>query len=94
VFFAIVGYSETAKQPHQSHCRLARAGCGDVDLERCRSADPGRNAGSFQNYSLLPWLTVYENILLAVEQVFPHWAAEKKRRQAEKFISMVSLAPA
>ena len=32
---------------------------------------PGPERGViFQNYSLLPWLTAYENIHLAVDQVF------------------------
>jgi nitrate/nitrite transport system ATP-binding protein len=56
---------------------------------------PGPDRGIvFQNYSLLPWLTVYENIYLAVDQVFPNWAATKKQQQTEKFIAMVNLTPA
>ena len=48
----------------------------------------------FQNYSLLPWLNVYENIALAVDQVFAEWTAEKRRAQVEKFIELVNLTPA
>src|SRR5204863_6253301 len=47
-----------------------------------------------QSYSLLPWLTVYENIYLAVNQVFPNWAEAKKQQQTDKFVGMVNLTPA
>jgi nitrate/nitrite transport system ATP-binding protein len=56
---------------------------------------PGPDRGIvFQNYSLLPWLTVYENIYLAVNQVFPNWADAKKQQHTEKYIAMVNLTPA
>ena len=48
----------------------------------------------FQNYSLLPWLSVFGNVLLAVEQVYPHLSGAQKRAHAEKFIRMVNLTPA
>jgi nitrate/nitrite transport system ATP-binding protein len=48
----------------------------------------------FQNYSLLPWMTMFENVMLAVDQVFPNWSAEKKRAQVDKYIAMVNLTPA
>ncbi len=48
----------------------------------------------FQNYSLLPWLTVYENIYLAVDQMFGDWTPDKKREHTEKYLAMVNLTPA
>ena len=48
----------------------------------------------FQNYSLLPWLNVYENVALAVDQVFPDWSKAKRKEQVEKYIEMVNLTPA
>ena len=56
---------------------------------------PGPDRGVvFQNYSLLPWLTVFENILVAVDQVLPNHSAEKKRQHVEQFIALVNLTPA
>jgi nitrate/nitrite transport system ATP-binding protein len=48
----------------------------------------------FQTYSLLPWLSVYENVYLAVDQVFPNWTPARKQQHTEKFVSMVNLSPA
>ena len=45
------------------------AGC--VLLENKEVNDPGPDrAVVFQNHSLLPWLTVYDNVQLAVDKVF------------------------
>src|SRR5205814_6330391 len=41
-----------------------------------------------------PWLNVHENILLAVNQVFPNWSDSKKQQHVEKYIAMVNLTPA
>jgi nitrate/nitrite transport system ATP-binding protein len=49
----------------------------------------------FQNHSLLPWLTCYENVYLAVERVFS--ATENKaqlKARTEAALAMVGLMPA
>ena len=38
----------------------------------------------FQNHSLLPWLTCYENVYLAVERVFGNTEAKSKLRERTK----------
>jgi nitrate/nitrite transport system ATP-binding protein len=68
---------------------------GTVTFDGKPVTGPGPDRGIvFQNYSLLPWLTVFENIFLAVEQIFSTWSAEKKTAQVEKYIAMVNLTPA
>ena len=50
---------------------LYRATEGGVCLEGKEVCDPGPDrAVVFQNHSLMPWLTVYDNVALAVDQVF------------------------
>ncbi len=95
-FVAIVGYSGSGKTTLISLIAgLLKPDAGTVKLNDLEITAPGPDRGVvFQNYSLLPWLTVYENIALAVEQVFPNYAPEKKRQQVEKFIAMVNLTPA
>ncbi|RST55133.1 ABC transporter ATP-binding protein [Variovorax sp. MHTC-1] len=49
----------------------------------------------FQNHSLLPWLTCYENVYLAVERVFA--STENKtqlKARTEAALALVGLAPA
>jgi len=48
----------------------------------------------FQNYSLLPWLSVLENVQLAVDQVFPKLLPADRRARAMKFVEMVNLGQA
>ena len=95
-FVAIVGYSGSGKSTLISLIAgLIRPDDGTVKLNDLDITEPGPDRGIvFQNYSLLPWLTVYENVALAVEQVFPNHSAEKRREHVEKFIAMVNLTPA
>ena len=95
-FVAIVGYSGSGKTTLISMIAgLQKPDAGTVKLNDLEITEPGPDRGVvFQNYSLLPWLTVFENIALAVEQVFPNYAPEKKRQHVEKYIAMVNLTPA
>jgi nitrate/nitrite transport system ATP-binding protein len=95
-FVAIVGYSGAGKTTLISlSAGLLRPDSGAITLNDLEITAPGPDRGIvFQNYSLLPWLTVYENIYLAVDQVFPNWAPAKKRQHTEKYIGMVNLTPA
>ena len=95
-FVAIVGFSGAGKTTLISLIAgLLKADSGEVVLNGQPVTGPGPDCGIvFQNYSLLPWLTVYENIALAVDQVFPTWDAPRRRAHVEKHIAMVNLTPA
>jgi len=95
-FVAIVGYSGAGKTTLISLIAgLIRPDSGTMTLNDLEITAPGPDRGIvFQNYSLLPWLTVYENIFLAVDQLFPNWAPAKKQQHTEKYIAMVNLTPA
>ena len=95
-FVAIVGYSGAGKTTLISLIAgLIQPDGGKLALNGLDITGPGPDRGVvFQNYSLLPWLTVHENILLAVDQVFPNWPAGRKHRHVEKYTAMVNLAPA
>src|SRR5450755_3800342 len=95
-FVAIVGFSGAGKTTLISLIAgLLKPSSGSLMLNDLEITQPGPDRGIvFQNYSLLPWLTVFENILLAVEVVNPNWSAEKRKEHVEKYIAMVNLTPA
>ena len=95
-FVAIVGYSGAGKTTLISLIAgLIKPDAGSLTLNDLEITEPGPDRGIvFQNYSLLPWMSVHENIYLAVEQVFPNWSPAKKQQHTEKYIAMVNLTPA
>src|SRR5262245_47559796 len=95
-FVAIVGYSGAGKTTLISLIAgLILPDFGTITLNDLEINAPGPDRGIvFQNYSLLPWLTVYENIYLAVDQVFPNWAPAKKLLHTEKHVALVNLMAA
>ena len=95
-FVAIVGYSGSGKTTLISLLAgLLAPDTGEVRLQGRALSGPGPDRGVvFQNYSLLPWMSVYENVLLAVDQVFPEWSKEQRREHAERYIALVNLTRA
>jgi len=65
---------------------------GKVVLNTKSIKGPGPDRGIvFQNYSLLPWLTVYENIFQAVDAALATKSKDEKRGLVEKYLRMVNL---
>jgi nitrate/nitrite transport system ATP-binding protein len=93
---AIVGYSGAGKTTLISMMAgLTAPDAGAITLDGRRVSGPGRDRGVvFQNYSLLPWLTTFENVLLAVEQRMPAATADQRRREVDKYLAMVNLGAA
>ena len=68
---------------------------GGIILENKQVKDPGPDRMVvFQNYSLLPWKTVRQNIASAVKQVYGHKSAGDRRAIVEEHIKMVNLGRA
>ncbi len=95
-FVAIVGYSGSGKTTLISLIAgLAKPDTGTVKLNGTIITAPGPDRGVvFQNYSLLPWLTVFENIALAVDEIFSAESADRRRTRIETAIATVNLTKA
>jgi nitrate/nitrite transport system ATP-binding protein len=95
-FVAIVGYSGTGKSTLMALISgLLTPDTGAVIVAGKQVQGPGRDRGVvFQNYSLLPWLSVLGNVTLAVEQIHPEWSKTRRRDHAMKYIQMVNLTAA
>jgi nitrate/nitrite transport system ATP-binding protein len=95
-FIAIVGFSGSGKTTLISLIAgLLMPDRGEVRLNGRLVTGPGPDRGVvFQNYSLLPWLTVRGNVLLAVNRVFPQWSPAERRAHVARLIDMVGLSAA
>jgi nitrate/nitrite transport system ATP-binding protein len=95
-FVAVLGSSGSGKTTLISLIAgLLEPDAGEILLEGKPITGPGPDRGIvFQNYSLLPWMTVYENVHLAVDTTAPHLSDQEKRARAEAFIRLVKLQDA
>ncbi|MBE9002938.1 MULTISPECIES: nitrate ABC transporter ATP-binding protein [unclassified Nostoc] len=92
-FVSLIGHSGCGKSTLLNIIAgLDRASVGGVTLEgrEVREPSPDRMV-VFQNYSLLPWLTVRENIALAVDEVYKSKPKSDRRSIIEEHIEMVGL---
>jgi nitrate ABC transporter ATP-binding subunit len=68
---------------------------GQVRLQTRPITQPGPDRMVvFQNYSLLPWKTAFENIYLAVKNVYPEKSKAEKTKIVHEHLEMVGLTEA
>jgi nitrate/nitrite transport system ATP-binding protein len=84
-FVSIIGHSGCGKSTLLNVVAgLVPLTTGAVILDKVAVEAPGPDrAVVFQNHSLLPWLTVYENVRLAVDKVF---AGKRSRRERHEWV--------
>ncbi|MBF1989087.1 nitrate ABC transporter ATP-binding protein [Fischerella thermalis] len=95
-FISLIGHSGCGKSTLLNIIAgLDQASVGGVTLEGREVREPGPDRMVvFQNYSLLPWLTVRENIALAVDEVYQKKSKADRHAIVEQHIDMVGLRPA
>jgi len=80
-FISLIGHSGCGKSTVLNIVAgLLNATSGGVLLQGKEVDEPGPDrAVIFQNHSLMPWLSVYDNVRLAVDQVFKKTKSRKER---------------
>jgi len=93
---AIVGYSGVGKTTLISLIAgLLTPDSGTITLDGKPIRGPGRERGVvFQSYALLPWLTAYENVALAIDEAFPDVPVAQRRARVAECLALVNLSAA
>jgi nitrate/nitrite transport system ATP-binding protein len=92
-YISVIGHSGCGKSTLlKIVAGLETATSGLVTLEGKEIRKPGAERMMvFQHYSLLPWLTVQENIRLAVDEVLKDVSPIEKKQIVSKHLAMVNL---
>jgi nitrate/nitrite transport system ATP-binding protein len=95
-FVTLIGHSGCGKSTLLNIVAgLSEASVGGVVLEGRQVSKPGPDRMVvFQNYSLLPWKTVMQNVTLAIEAAHPKMSAAERQTSAEHYINLVGLKAA
>ena len=96
-FVSLIGHSGCGKSTVLNIVAgLLQATDGGVILDKHEVTEPGpERAVVFQNHSLLPWLTAFENVELAVKQVFKKTKSKAEIRDwVEHNLELVHMAHA
>ncbi|MGG9972590.1 ABC transporter ATP-binding protein [Ferruginibacter sp. SUN002] len=90
---ALIGHSGCGKSTLMGTISgMVKATEGVVKANGRMVNGPGPDRGIvFQNYSLLPWLTVYRNIYEAVDSALPNLTTTEKKQLVEKNLQQVNL---
>jgi nitrate/nitrite transport system ATP-binding protein len=95
-FVSIIGPSGCGKSTLLNMIAgLSPVSGGEILLNGAPITGPGPDRGMvFQNYALMPWMTVEENLRFAVETVDPKISAKKRDRIIKEHIQLVGLTGA
>lgn len=95
-FVAIIGPSGCGKSTLLNIIGgLSAATTGTVMMDNQPITGPGPDRGMvFQNYALMPWMTVAENIRFAVETVYPKLTKNRLQQIVNENIQLVGLTGA
>ncbi|MCY7320367.1 MAG: nitrate ABC transporter ATP-binding protein [Phormidesmis sp. CAN_BIN36] len=95
-YISVIGHSGCGKSTLlRIVAGLEKLTSGSVRLQGKEICKPGCDRMVvFQQYSLLPWLTVRQNIRLAVDEVLTHLSPVEKKELVNEHIAMVNLTAA
>jgi bicarbonate transport system ATP-binding protein len=95
-FICIIGHSGCGKSTLLNTISgFATPDNGEVRMRGKKVTEPGPDRMVvFQNYSLMPWLSAYDNVYLALDSVHPTKSHAEKDTIVQEHLTMVGLADA
>ena len=95
-FICVIGHSGCGKSTLLNMVSgFAMPSSGEVLLHGVPIKKPGPDRMVvFQGYALLPWMTAYENVVLAIDSVKPNLSQQQRRDIAMEHLEMVGLTAA
>ncbi|WP_369769872.1 nitrate ABC transporter ATP-binding protein [Gloeocapsa sp. PCC 73106] len=95
-FICVIGHSGCGKSTLLNMVAgFTQPTTGEVRLQGKKVEKPGSDRMMvFQNYSLLPWKTAYDNVYLGVNSVYPDKSPQEKAAIVEEHLAMVGLTEA
>ena len=95
-FVTMIGHSGCGKSTLLNiMAGLERPSAGGVVLSGREITGPGMDRMVvFQNFSLMPWMIVFDNIRLAVRAAYPDWGRRRVGEWVQRYVDMVGLTGA
>jgi nitrate/nitrite transport system ATP-binding protein len=95
-YISVIGHSGCGKSTLlKMVAGLEKPTSGSIQLDGKEIRKPGAERMMvFQHYSLLPWLTVQENVRLAVDEVLKNASPIEKKQIVSEHLAMVNLTAA
>ena len=95
-FISLIGHSGCGKSTLLNLLAgLSQASSGGIVMDGRQVTDPGpERMVVFQNYSLLPWQTVRQNVAMAVNNVMHDLPAPARQERVDRTLAMVGLEAA